>query len=179
MKKCFETLCFLLLVFMVCSCVPQPPLPPAWQYEKEAIKVRFRADVLLNLYEGAPHTLHVCVYQLRDPNAFNQFSEDEEGLYKLLECSGFDGSVISHKRLSIQPGQDATFVVDRAEGAKYVGIVAGYYVLKKGSMVRLFDVPVVVESKGCLSRTKVSKAALLSIDIGLGQQQIKEVEGRQ
>lgn len=179
MKKCFKTLCLLLLIFMVCSCASQPPLPPEWRYEKEAIKVRFRADVLLNLYDGAPHTLHIRVYQLRDPNAFNQLSEDEEGLYKLLESTAFDGSVISHKTWSIQPGQDATFVLDRAEGAKYVGLVAGYYVLKKDSMVRLFDVPVVVKKKGFLSRTKVSKVEPLSIDLGLGQQQIKEVEGRQ
>ena len=172
-KKYAQTLCLLLLIFLVYSCASQPPFPPEWRYEKEAIKIRLRADALLNLYDGLPHTLHVCVYQLKDPNAFNQLSEDEEGLYKLLECAGFDGSVISHKELSIQPGQDATFVVDRAEGAKYVALVAGYYILRKDSMVRLFDVPVIVKKKGFLSRTKVCKAATLSIDLGLGPQRIK------
>ncbi len=178
MKKCFETLFLLLLIFVVSSCASQPPVPPEWRYEKEAINVRLRADALLNLYDGAPHTLHICVYQLKDPNAFNQLSEDEEGLYKLLECGGFDSSVISHKRLSIQPGQDATFVVGRAEGARYVALVAGYYVLRKDSMVRLFDVPVIVKRRSFFSRTKVSRAAPLSIDLGLGPQQIKkDVEG--
>jgi type VI secretion system VasD/TssJ family lipoprotein len=174
-KKYLEALCLVLLIFVVYSCASQPPVPPKWRYEKEAIRVRLRADALLNLYDGVPHKLHICIYQLGDPNAFDQFSEDEEGLLKLLECGGFDGSVISHKILSVQPGQDATFVVDRAEGAKHVGLVARYYVLRKDSMVRLFDVPVIVEKKGLLSRTKVSKAAPLFIDLGLGPQQIKAV----
>lgn len=179
MKEYFQTLCLLLFMFVVSSCASQAPLPPEWQYKKEAIKVRFRADALLNLYNGIPHTLHICVYQLKDPNAFNQHSEDEEGLYKLLECGGFDSSVISHRRLSIQPGQDSTFVVDRAEGARYVGLVAGYYVLGKESMVRLFKVPVVVERRGCLWLTRVYKVEPLLVDLGLGQQRIEDVEGRQ
>lgn len=179
MKKYLQTLCLLLFVLAVYSCASPPVVPPEWQYEKEAVKVRLRADALLNLYDGVPHTLHICVYQLKDPNAFNQLSEDEEGLYKLLECSGFDGSVISHKRLSIQPGQDATFVLDRAEGAKYVALVAGYYVLRKDSMVRLFEAPVVVRKKSFLSLTKVSIVEPLSIDLGLGPQQIRDIEGKQ
>jgi type VI secretion system VasD/TssJ family lipoprotein len=174
-KKFFQPLCLVLVIFVVYSCASQPPLPPEWRYEKEAIKVRLRADALLNFYDGVPHALDICVYQLKDTNVFDQISEEEEGLFRLLECSGFDGSVISHRGLSIEPGQDATFVEDRAEGSRYVVLVASYYVLKKDSMVRLFDVPVVVEKKGFFSRTRVSRAVPLTIDLGLGSQQIKAV----
>lgn len=173
MKKKLERLCLLLIILFVCSCASQPVAPPEWRYEKEAIDIHVKADSQLNLYEGMPHTLLVCAYQLRDPNAFNQLTEDDEGLYDLLECSRFDASVASSKRLIIHPGQDLTFALDRAEGGKYVAIVAGYYLLQKEGMARLFDVPVVVKKKGWIKRTKIAKPGPLSIELTLGPQGIK------
>lgn len=174
MKKHFKRLCLLLLIFFVYSCASQPVTPPEWRYEKEAIDLQVKADSQLNLYEGMPHTLLICVYQLKDPNAFNQLTEDDDGLYKLLECGRFDASVASSKRLIIHPGQDLTFTLDRAEGGKYVAIVAGYYLLQKEGMVRLFDVPVVVEKKGWIKRTKIAKPGPLSIEVTLGPQGIQK-----
>jgi type VI secretion system VasD/TssJ family lipoprotein len=50
-----------------------PPAPQAdWAYEKDAVRLVFKADRELNLYNGVQHALSVCVYQLKDPNAFNQ-----------------------------------------------------------------------------------------------------------
>jgi type VI secretion system VasD/TssJ family lipoprotein len=173
-KKYFERLCLLLLIFFVYSCASQPVAPPEWRYEKEAIGLHVKADSQLNLYEGMPHTLLICAYQLRDPNTFNQLTEDDDGLYELLDCSRFDASVASSRRLIIHPGQDLTFVLDRAEGGKYVALVAGYYLLKKEGMVRLFDVPVVVEKKGWIKRTKIAKPGPLSIEVTLGAQSIQK-----
>ena len=87
MKKNLEKLSLFLLVLFVCSCASQPLTPPEWRYEQEAIDIHVKADSQLNLYEGLPHTLLMCVYQLKDPNAFNQLTEDDDGLYKLLELS--------------------------------------------------------------------------------------------
>ena len=175
MKKDLEALSLLLLIFFVCSCASQPVAPPEWRYEQEAIDIHVKADPQLNLYEGLPHTLLMCVYQLKDPNAFNQLTEDDDGLYKLLECSRFDASVVSSKSEIIHPGQNLTFALDRAEGAKFVAIVAGYYFLQKDGMTRLFDVPVTVEEKGWIKRTKIAKPGPLSIELRLGPQGIRKV----
>lgn len=179
MKKILKGLCLLLLIFFFCSCASQPVQPPSeWRYEKEAIHLNMKADSQLNLYEGNPHTLLVCVYQLRDPNAFNQLTEDEDGLYKLLECSRFDSSVAGSKRLIIHPGQDLTTALDRAEGARYVAVVAGYFLIEKEGMVRLYDVPWYVEKKGFIKRTKVAKPGPLNIDLVLGSEQIQKFGGK-
>jgi type VI secretion system VasD/TssJ family lipoprotein len=178
MKKYVKMLSVLLLIFFVCSCASQPVPPPSeWRYEKEAIHLNFIADPQLNLYDGEAHTLLVCVYQLRDPNAFNQLTEDEDGLYKLLECSRFDSSVVSSQRLFVQPRQSFTDTLDRAEGARYVAVVAGYYVVQKEGMVRLFDVPWYVETKGLIRRTKMAKPGPLNIDLVLGSEQIQKFGG--
>ena len=173
MKKYIKILFLWLLALGVCSCASRPLAPPEWRYEKEAIQLHLKADFQLNLYEGTPHTLLICVYQLRDPNTFNQLAGDNNGLYKLLECGLFDASVAGSERLIIHPGQDLTFTLNRAEGAKYVAIVAGYYFLYKERMVRLFDIPVIIEKKGWIKRTKILKPGLLNIELTLGPQQIQ------
>ena len=157
-----------LVVLIVTACASQPLPPPEWTYEKDAVVLHLKSDPKLNFDDGVAHTLVACIYQLKDPNAFNQLSEDTDGIYKLLECSLFDSGVATAKRLIIHPGKDVDVTLDRAEGAKYVAVVAGYYVLEKNRMIRLFDIPVVLETKGFFKRTKISKPGLLKIEVDLG-----------
>lgn len=163
---------FAAILMTACASAPLPS--PEWTYEKDAIEIQIKADPKLNFDDGVPHTLVLCLYQLRDPNTFNQLSDDTDGIYTLLECKLFDGSVATAKRLIVHPGQDTTIVLDRAEGAKYVAVAAGYYVLQKERMIRLIDIPVAIETKGLIKRTKISKPGRLTIQLELGPSQIKK-----
>jgi type VI secretion system VasD/TssJ family lipoprotein len=162
-----------LLILTACAAKQLPP--PQWTYEKDAIRMHVKADDKLNLDEGEAHTLLLCAYQLSDPNTFNQLSNDQDGLYKLLECSLFGSGAAASKRMIIQPGQDINLTLDRAEGARYVAVVAGYYILEKDRMVKMVDIPEFVEKKGFIKKTKTRKPAPLSIDLVLGPQQITTV----
>ena len=162
-----------LLLLTACAAKQLPP--PQWTYEKDAIRMHVKADDKLNLDEGEAHTLLLCAYQLSDPNTFNQLSNDQDGLYKLLECSLFGSGAAASKRMIIQPGQDINLTLDRAEGARYVAVVAGYYILEKDRMVKMVDIPEFVEKKGFIKKTKTRKPAPLSIDLVLGPQQITTV----
>lgn len=179
MKKYFKAMWMLLVISFVCSCASQH-LPVEWQYEKEAIHIHLEADSQLNFSGGMAHTLMICVYQLRDPNSFNQLTEDNDGLRKLLKCNLFDNSVISSKRLIIYPGQYSNHVLDRSEGSKHVAIVAGYYLIEKERIMELIDIPVIVEKKGWIKRwikrTKIKKPGPLNIELVLGREQIQKLE---
>jgi type VI secretion system VasD/TssJ family lipoprotein len=163
----------LVLLFLVCSCATKQLTPPKLEFAEDAIKIHVKADPKLNLSDGKPHTLLVCVYQLNDHNGLNQLASDEDGLYRLLECGLFDASVAGAKRLIIQPGQNATVNFDRAKGARYVAVAAGYYLIKKERMVRLYEIPVLIQKKGIIKRTKIKKLGTLEIDLKLGPQQIQ------
>jgi len=163
----------LLAVLLLVACASQPLPPPQWSYEKDAVRLNLKADAKLNLDRGVPHTLVLCIYQLRDPNTFNRLSDNTEGIYKLLQGEAFDSSAVSAKRIIVHPGQSTTVLLDRAEGAKYVGVAAGYYNLEKNRMIRLYDIPVVVESKGTIKKTKTNKPAPLVVDVELGATEIK------
>ncbi len=184
MRKEFLLVPILVLAVSVISCAkpappppqpPQPPQPPIvmepkWTYGKEAIHLNVKSDSQLNLYQGTAHTTVLCIYHLRDPNAYNQLLEEKDGLYKLLECSHFDPSVTFVKKVSVQPGQERSEKLDRAEGAKYVGVVAGYYMLSREGSARLYEIPIVEEKKG---NTIYQMPGVLKIDLFLGTQGIQ------
>ena len=172
MKKFVKTLSLFSALLFVCSCATQPLPPPEQKYEKDAIHLYLKSDPKLNLNEGMPHTLLVCAYQLKDPNAFNQLLNDDDGLYELLECSGFDSSVVNRERLTVHPGRDLEVTLNRAEGAKYVAIVAGYYSIRKERITKMFEIPVLVKRRGVLYLTKYATLGRMDIEIILGPRQI-------
>ena len=161
-----------MVILWLTACASQPPPQTVWSYEKDAVTVHVKADAKLNFDDGVSHTLVLCLYQLRDPNTFNQLSDDMPGIYKLLECSLFDGSVATAKRAIIHPGQDMDVRLDRAEGAKYLAAVAGYYQLRKDRMIRLYEIPTVVETKGFFKKTTTSKPGPLKVELELGPAQM-------
>jgi hypothetical protein len=108
----------------------------------------------------------VCIYHLRDLNGFNQLMGEKEGLSKLLECERFDPGVTYAKRIVVQPNQETIETMDRTEGAKYVGIVAGYYDLQKDNAARTFQIPL----------SFFHNPKKLSINLQLGSQGIKEIK---
>jgi len=140
---------------------------PAIPYEKESIILNINSDPQLNLYQGQPHSLALCIYQLKDPNAFNQLSEERNGLPRLMQCERFDPSVLSSKRIFVHPARHVKEVRDRAEGARYLGIVAGYYTLEKSRVVRFYPIP----RPGFFGGSKE-----LVINLDLGQRQIQDVK---
>ena len=151
-----------LLALSVVSCKTTPPPPPS--YERNAVQLHLVSDPNLNLFGGIPHTVVLCVYQLRDPNAFNQAMDEKEGLVKLLECNRFDPSVTYVKKVVVQPRQELTEPLDRAEGTRYVGVVAGYSQLQKERVTRFYAIPFSV----------FGNPKPLDIDLYLGPQEIQE-----
>ena len=176
-KKIYRTIFLGSFVFWVCSCASKPmiTIPPDFTYGEGAIRFHLKSDPYLNTYERNPHTLVLCLYQLRDPNAFNQLLEEKEGLSKLLECGRFDSSVTHSKRWIIHPEREVTETLDRFEGTKYLGIVAGYYFLRRENAVRFFKIPVSEHKKGKTITMKVEK---LDLDLYLGPQEIQEIRGK-
>lgn len=184
MKTWLKLVLVLVVVLFLFSCGSQKgsmkksssePEPERWSYQADAIRLVLNADPQLNSHNGLPHALYLCLYQLKNPNAFNQLSADEDGLYLLLDCGVFDPSVTSYQRLTVQPGQQLSQSFDRAEGSRYVGIAAGYYILEKERITRFLKIPVKIKRRGLLFR-KYGVPGELDLEITLGPQQIEEIE---
>jgi type VI secretion system VasD/TssJ family lipoprotein len=175
----------LVLGLLGCSSKPkvvQPQLPitadpgaPQWTYGSNAIRLQLRADQRLNLYDDQAHTLAVCLYQFTDPNNFNDLSKDQAGLLKLLKCEKSGADVAGVQRVIMQPGESRDLHLDRAEGAKFVGVVAGYYDLKAEKAALLLEIPIVVFKKGFIFTTKYQVPGQLDVQLNLGPTTISEV----
>jgi type VI secretion system VasD/TssJ family lipoprotein len=112
-----------------------------WTSGEKAVSLRFEADKMLNARGGEPHPVGVCVYQLRDRDEFMRLAGSEDGLYRLLECTPFDSSVADVKRIVVTPGKDREVSLDRAAGARFVALVAGYFTVDRYRSVRIFSIP--------------------------------------
>jgi type VI secretion system VasD/TssJ family lipoprotein len=181
LKRSLFVPALLICIFIIAACAskpapapPAPIAPPEWRYEKDAVKFTFQADPQLNLYNKQSHTLQLCIYQLKEPNAFNQMGETVDGLYKLLECTLFDASVANCKRLTVRPGETLPVVTDRAEGARFIGISAGYANITKERITRLIEIPTAIVDEGA---RKVSKPQPVDRKMLLGPLQIEAGKG--
>lgn len=146
---------------------------PHWDFEQEAVKIHIKADPRLNLYNSTSHTLHLCLYQLTDPNAFNRISQDESGIRQLLEGKPFDPSVAAVTTKTIQAGENITVILDRPERAKYLALVTGYYArLNQENMVRLHKIQVCKVTESVLKQNFRCDPCPIDIELILGPNQI-------
>lgn len=173
MDKPIKTFFLITCLFLMVSCASTTIKPPEYKYAKDSIQITVKADKQLNRYEGAPHTLMACVYQLDSRNSFNLLAGDIDGLYTLLECSLFDASVTSVERLIIQPGQLSTVVYDRVDNTRYVAVVAGYNNMDQDGDVRVFDIPIKRDAEGFISTTITEIPDELKIDLIMGPERIR------
>jgi type VI secretion system VasD/TssJ family lipoprotein len=184
LKHCSKILILLMIVSTVCACASRRPIEPIkWEYEKEAIKLQIKADTDLNWHGGTSHTLHLCVYQLKDRNVFENLAGYEDGLRTLLNysCNLRDDRVVKSESLFISPGEFKLLTMDRAEGAQHVAIAAGYEGFSKHRATRDKKIPVITETKGFIRRKEIKKPGHLNIEITLGKEQIltfKEIKGK-
>ena len=120
------------------------PMPPnGWVFEKKAVTFLIRAGSDLNLFQERSHTLMLGIYQLSDPNGFNKLTGSKEGLQELLNTESFDpsGGIVASEKRIIRPATEELIILDRAESAQYIGIVAGFFELIPGQVSRLIRIP--------------------------------------
>ncbi len=192
MKKRLKLIGVLLIFLIICACGPSknlvwcPPTPfeeypqTTWEYEEEAVRIHVQADPKLNFYNGGEHTLNLCFYQLREPNAFNQMVDSNQVSRLLGKGHQFtDGSRTNFQSKTIKPGQDLAFSFPRYKGTKYMGIVAGYYAsLEKERVVYLAKIQelVAVKKTGMFKSSKLSKPDALNVELILGPEQITKAK---
>ena len=172
----------LFLSILICSCASKPVDPkdlPAesqndvaatrWSYAENGLVMELASTDTLNLFEGAPHTLLLCVYELSGREGFEALAQTRSGIDKLLECTNFDPSVVMSRRRIAHPGATESVVMDRHENARYLGIVGGFYNLTPARATMLKAIPLVEEHDGVLWWSKRSfQPAVLNMRLELG-----------
>lgn len=160
-----------------------------WAAEPGGIVLKFNASKDLNMDQGRPSSLSVCVYQLSDARVFEQLRQQGqvglealadcdksggpetcqglEGLAALAACQKFGDTVLAFNRLFLEPGQKPEpLFLDRRDGAKFVGVAAGYYNLESSRCIRLFPVPIIKVSDGWFSDHREPGQLIIELNFG-------------
>lgn len=173
MNKCGLVVVICIVTLLSVGCAAKI-IKPEWRFKKEAIKVHIRADHKLNLYNRKAHTLYVCFYQLSALNDFDQLTQDEAGIRKLLECKLFAPSVSAVNSKIIHAGENLTFILDRAEKAQYFAIVTGYFAkLDNARMVRRHKIHVFKKRERMWKNEYRCVPCDMDIELALGPNQIE------
>ena len=164
-----------LVVTMLVGCGSQEPTPEQtalnnlkWSYTENAVQVNLTASSDLNQYDGQAHDLLVIVAQFDQPNAFANDVSSSQQLSTLLLSDSAPPGLIGLTRVFIGPGQTKSVALPRLEGAKMVGIAAGYAHLDPGRSVKLYQIGVDVTSTGFFSKTWTAEPQPIAIDLLLG-----------
>ncbi len=165
----------IILCLLISSCGGKDPEPePEWEYKPKSIQVSISADNMLNEFQGESHALQLVFYQFDSINKFVELAEYRDGLKKLLSAQNFDPSVQAVKKIFVDPGETNKLILDRAEKAKYVGVVAGYFDLVPGRATCFFEIPHKIEKKGIIFfKKKVAVITDLKINLRLKEHDIK------
>jgi type VI secretion system VasD/TssJ family lipoprotein len=139
-----------------------------WDYTENAIELSFTADNDLNQYDGQAHNLLVVVTQFDQISAFSAYTGSSQQLSSLLLMNSAPPGMIGLTRLFIEPGQTRQLSLPRLEGAKMVGIAAGYAHLDPTRSVKLYQIGVDVTSTGFFSKTWTATPRPIAIDLLVG-----------
>ncbi len=124
------------------------------------------------------------IFQLKDSAHFKDLAQTRAGFIRLLQFSGQpnylgDGQtdILSYKQLIVRPGEEKIIYLDRAEGAKWVGIVAGYYRINLLQSYKVFKIPLIYRKEGLIFKKQTVTIGELFINLILGPSGLQKVGG--
>ena len=114
------------------------------------IQIHLHGEEDMNPVDDVPQTVDVCIYELNWKQTFmnKAFSQKEKKKKELLKCEVFDKSVNKTTKLTVYPGKDIYFTIDRYKNLAHVAIVADYPAYSARNDIRLHNVPYRGVSKG-------------------------------
>jgi len=150
---------YLFAAYLLVACASNTELTVAdeeWVFEERAISLEIDAPADLNTVNGRPHALAIGFYQLNDPKTFEALKETREGAEQLLAKGRIDDTVAYFRRITVQPGEHRTVVINRAKTAQHVGLIIGYYNINPKNDVDIFKIPVKATERGLVEKMLVS-----------------------
>ncbi len=159
-KKGGEGIHLLLILFIgLAACAATPELiveSDDWVFERKALNIEIEASADLNVRSGRPHSLSLGIFQLNNTNTFSALTATRAGAVEMLNKGKIDETVASYERISVQPGEHKVIWVDRAQTARYVGVIAGYFKLNPKLDIYLFPIPIEATKRGLIEQLLVT-----------------------
>ncbi|TDV28726.1 type VI secretion system VasD/TssJ family lipoprotein [Paraburkholderia caballeronis] len=143
-----------------------------WDFAADAVMLEIAASPDLNRDEGQAHTLLLGIYEASDAASFRKLAANPPAVFQSMESGSAGPGFTQFARYVVSPGQHSMLILDRAQNTHFIGIVAAYAQAGKAVPTRLFDVPVVMSTRGWLTTTYAAAPGPLALRLDLGAQGI-------
>lgn len=144
----------------------------SWDFKTNGVQIELMSSADMNAHFNQPHTLVLGVFQLEDAKVFSQLLGDSKQLITTL-ASGNAGTEVLHlDRYVISPDKRTVLDINRVQGAKYIGLVAGYYNFDASAAARLFRIPLNIQASGIITTSYAAEPANLALRLFLGRERI-------
>jgi type VI secretion system VasD/TssJ family lipoprotein len=160
---CLIIACCLGLLLSGCASEPTELVvdEEKWIYEIRAINLVAKASTDLNSVRGRPHSLALGIFQMNDPNTFRGLSVTRTGAVELMQKGQIDESIVNFEQVMIRPGEQKKVSINRAQTAKYIGVIAAYFELNPKTDVKIFPIPIRPIKRGLVEKA-LAAAALIT-----------------
>ncbi len=169
MLRLFHFCCLTGLLSLATACSTAPTELTVeegeWIYEVRAINLVLKAAADVNSVSGRPHSIAVGLFQMSDPNTFTGLSVTRAGAVELLQKGKIDETIVNFQLLTMQPGEQKKVSISRAQTAKYIGVIAGYFKLNPKTDVKVFPIPVREIERGLVEKA-LAFASLVADEAG-------------
>ena len=145
---------------------------PETPFAERAITVQVRADAELNPTAAQSHTVVVGVLQAQEADALRQLADQPDRIEQLLAGTPAGPEVLHLARFVVQPAQRCVLQVDRVQKARAVALGVGYAQRAAGPALRVFDIPLQLQSRGWPRRSYSAATGTLRLRLRLGAREV-------
>jgi type VI secretion system VasD/TssJ family lipoprotein len=143
-----------------------------WNYASAALTLKVSTDAALNNYDGEAHSVVLAVVQSSEAGPFYQLLDTPEQAARVLQGGRPPSGLQQVTRYALEPGRKASIRLDRAQGARFLGVIAAFYDVPLAKTARLFNLPVDVGSSGIMVHTYKATPAPAELTLQLGASDI-------
>ncbi|BDY37302.1 TPA: type VI secretion lipoprotein TssJ [Escherichia coli] len=138
-----------------------------------ALTFQISSDTDLNSLNGVSNSCSLLFLQASDKKTLQEIMYNPVLIKQFFIGVGKADGILKIDKYIAMPGQDITLHLDRSEGAKYVGIIAGYYPFPGKQHMLLLDIPVDVTEQGWWKKSLHTSLSPLFKKISMGKESIK------
>ncbi|EEW0912170.1 TPA: type VI secretion lipoprotein TssJ [Escherichia coli] len=136
------------------------------------ITFQISPDTQLNSLNDISNSCTLLFLQASGKKTLQDLMNNPVLIKQFFSGAGKIDGILKVDKYVAMPGQETTLHIDRSEGAKYVGIIAGYYPFPGKQHMVLLDIPVNVIEDGWWNKSLHASLSPLFKKISMGKESI-------
>lgn len=141
-------------------------------YASNAIRLRIAAEPQVNAFNNMANSCTVIIVQAQNREWLDKLMANPVLLRNLFSGAGAAEGLLQLDSYVMMPGQTVSLHIDRAQQARYVAVIAGYYPAPDNTDTRIYPLPLSLSQEGWLHTHWRAKYIPMCVTLTLGRQTI-------